>query len=159
MANATASRKEERRADRVVTSNRRAFHEYFIDDTIEAGIVLQGTEIKSIRDGKVSSETLRDLRPRADGDPAEHSPAFTELTVLDSAGRMQIPKDLRTQLGLQRYVRLEVVEGGILIRPAEDHPGHQHDTKSVFSEVEAAPEETRFQQFLRRWLPKRGDGA
>ncbi len=38
----------------MVTSNRRAFHEYFIDDTIEAGVVLQGTEIKSIRDGKVS---------------------------------------------------------------------------------------------------------
>jgi SsrA-binding protein len=38
----------------VVTSNRRAFHEYFIDDTIEAGIVLRGTEIKSIRDGKIS---------------------------------------------------------------------------------------------------------
>ena len=38
----------------MVTSNRRAFHEYFIDDTIEAGIVLRGTEIKSIRDGKIS---------------------------------------------------------------------------------------------------------
>jgi SsrA-binding protein len=46
--------REARRTDRVVTSNRRAFHEYFIDDTIEAGIVLQGTEIKSIRDGKIS---------------------------------------------------------------------------------------------------------
>lgn len=46
--------REARRADRVVTSNRRAFHEYFIDDTIEAGIALQGTEIKSIRDGKIS---------------------------------------------------------------------------------------------------------
>jgi SsrA-binding protein len=54
MANATATRKDERRADRVVTSNRRAFHDYFIDDTIEAGIVLQGTEIKSIREGKIS---------------------------------------------------------------------------------------------------------
>jgi SsrA-binding protein len=46
--------REARRTDRVVTSNRRAFHEYFIDDTIEAGIVLRGTEIKSIRDGKIS---------------------------------------------------------------------------------------------------------
>ena len=49
----TATR-EERRADRVVTSNRRATHDYFIDDTIEAGIALQGTEIKSIREGKIS---------------------------------------------------------------------------------------------------------
>jgi SsrA-binding protein len=50
----TATKKEERRADRVVTSNRRANFDYFIEDTIEAGIVLHGTEIKSLRDGKVS---------------------------------------------------------------------------------------------------------
>jgi SsrA-binding protein len=46
--------KQERRADRVVTSNRRAFHEYFIVESLEAGIVLSGTEIKSIRAGKIS---------------------------------------------------------------------------------------------------------
>lgn len=40
--------------DRVVTQNRRAFHDYFIDDTIEAGISLTGSEIKSIRDGKIT---------------------------------------------------------------------------------------------------------
>jgi SsrA-binding protein len=35
-----------------VTTNRRAFHEYHILETIEAGLALTGTEIKSIRDGK-----------------------------------------------------------------------------------------------------------
>lgn len=34
--------------------NRSAYHEYFIDDKYEAGIVLLGTEVKSIRGGKVS---------------------------------------------------------------------------------------------------------
>ncbi|HRO70396.1 MAG TPA: SsrA-binding protein SmpB [Chitinophagaceae bacterium] len=34
--------------------NRSAYHEYFIDDKYEAGIVLQGTEVKSIRGGKLS---------------------------------------------------------------------------------------------------------
>ncbi len=34
--------------------NRSAFHEYFIDAKYEAGMVLQGTEVKSIRGGKVS---------------------------------------------------------------------------------------------------------
>jgi SsrA-binding protein len=53
-SNTNTIAREARRTDRVVTSNRRAFHEYFIDDTIEAGIVLRGTEIKSIRDGKIS---------------------------------------------------------------------------------------------------------
>lgn len=40
--------------DRTVTQNRRAFHDYFIDETIEAGMVLTGSEIKSIRDGKIT---------------------------------------------------------------------------------------------------------
>lgn len=40
--------------NRVVTQNRRAFHEYFIEEQLETGIVLSGTEIKSIRDGKAT---------------------------------------------------------------------------------------------------------
>lgn len=39
---------------RVLASNRKARHEYFIDEVYEAGIVLTGTEIKSIRQGRVS---------------------------------------------------------------------------------------------------------
>jgi SsrA-binding protein len=38
---------------KVVASNRRARHDYQIIDTYEAGLVLQGSEIKSIRDGHV----------------------------------------------------------------------------------------------------------
>jgi SsrA-binding protein len=37
-----------------IALNRRARHEYHVEDTLEAGIVLRGTEIKSIRAGKVS---------------------------------------------------------------------------------------------------------
>jgi SsrA-binding protein len=36
-----------------IAENRKAYHEYFIIETIEAGMVLQGTEIKSIRKGQV----------------------------------------------------------------------------------------------------------
>ena len=39
---------------KVVTTNRRAHYDYHIDEVIEAGISLTGTEIKSIRDGKVN---------------------------------------------------------------------------------------------------------
>ena len=38
----------------VVTTNRKATHEFHIDDRVEAGLVLQGTEVKSIRAGKVN---------------------------------------------------------------------------------------------------------
>jgi SsrA-binding protein len=39
---------------KVVATNRKAQHEYYFDDTFEAGLVLMGTEIKSIRGGRVS---------------------------------------------------------------------------------------------------------
>ena len=39
---------------KVVATNRKARHEYFIEDQYEAGIVLTGTEIKSVRAGAVS---------------------------------------------------------------------------------------------------------
>lgn len=39
---------------KIVASNRKARHEYFIEDTIEAGLVLKGTEVKSIRQGKIN---------------------------------------------------------------------------------------------------------
>lgn len=40
-------------ADKIISVNRKAFHEYFILEKIEAGLVLLGTEIKSIRKGSV----------------------------------------------------------------------------------------------------------
>ncbi len=51
--------------DRTVTQNRRAFHDYFIDETLETGIVLSGSEIKSIREGKI---TIGEAYVRIDGD-------------------------------------------------------------------------------------------
>jgi SsrA-binding protein len=41
---------------RVVCRNKRAFHEYAILETLECGIVLTGTEVKSLRDGHASLE-------------------------------------------------------------------------------------------------------
>ena len=37
-----------------IATNRKAFHEYFVDERIEAGLVLTGTEVKSLRDGKAN---------------------------------------------------------------------------------------------------------
>lgn len=43
-----------KREKKIVANNKKARHDYFIDDVYEAGIVLTGTEIKSVRAGKVS---------------------------------------------------------------------------------------------------------
>jgi len=47
----TMDRKEEIKP---ITQNKKARHDYFIEQTIETGIVLSGTEVKSIRQGKVN---------------------------------------------------------------------------------------------------------
>ncbi|PPD58475.1 SsrA-binding protein SmpB [Dehalogenimonas etheniformans] len=39
---------------KVVATNQKAYHNYFISDPVEAGLVLTGTEIKSLRGGRVS---------------------------------------------------------------------------------------------------------
>lgn len=39
---------------KLVANNKKARHDFFIEDTYEAGIVLTGTEIKSVRNGKVN---------------------------------------------------------------------------------------------------------
>ena len=39
---------------KLIANNKKAFHDYFIEDTYEAGIALAGTEVKSLRMGKCS---------------------------------------------------------------------------------------------------------
>jgi SsrA-binding protein len=77
----------DRRGDRVVTTNRRALHDYHILESIEAGLVLTGTEIKSIRDGKATIAEAyarldngelwligSNIAPYAHGNRANHEP-------------------------------------------------------------------------------------
>ena len=44
-------------AKKVISTNKKAYHDYFVEDTLEAGIELAGTEVKSLRQGSVN---LRD---------------------------------------------------------------------------------------------------
>jgi SsrA-binding protein len=46
--------KDKDSAERVVATNRKAYHDYFIEEKYEAGILLQGTEVKSLREGRVN---------------------------------------------------------------------------------------------------------
>ena len=55
------------RQERDVAVNRRAYHDYFIDEKYEAGVMLTGTEIKSVRNGRAN---LRDGYVRIDNGEA-----------------------------------------------------------------------------------------
>ncbi len=45
--------KQSKTVERVIANNKKAFHDYFIEERFEAGLVLQGWEVKSIRAGRV----------------------------------------------------------------------------------------------------------
>jgi len=46
--------KEPEKPKKIVAENRRARHDYFIEDDLEAGIMLEGSEVKSLRSGKAN---------------------------------------------------------------------------------------------------------
>ena len=50
----TRGKASRRSPDETVIENRRARHDYVIEDTLEVGLKLRGTEVKSIRDGQAS---------------------------------------------------------------------------------------------------------
>ena len=67
--------------NRVVASNRRARHDYEILDTMECGIALQGSEVKSLREGRIA---LQDSYARVEGGElwlfGVHVPPYAQAT-------------------------------------------------------------------------------
>ncbi|MEN8264476.1 MAG: SsrA-binding protein SmpB [Nitrospirota bacterium] len=81
--------------EKVVTTNRKAFHDYHIDDKYEAGISLVGTEVKSLRGGsanlKESYVIIKDgeafllnchISPYSHGNLQNHEPLRTRKLLL-----------------------------------------------------------------------------
>jgi peptide/nickel transport system ATP-binding protein len=78
--------------------------------------------VVAIRDGRTSTETVRttDDRQAEQSVVGGQQSVVEELVVLDSAGRLQLPGDQRALAGIGRRARVELVDGGILIRPGDD---------------------------------------
>jgi putative ABC transport system ATP-binding protein len=94
--------------------------------------------VVAIRDGKTSSETLREpatVTPDENGETnAEHK--LVEYIVLDPAGRLQVPEEYRDRYGIGRRVTLEALPDGIIIRPIE---GERPVVKSLVENDEPPP--------------------
>jgi len=81
----------------------------------------------------------------------EEEDIFEELTVLDSAGRLQVPKEYLEELGIRRRVRLELTDDGILILPVEGGV----DNTLIAEDVATELEETRKQSGLRGFITRK----
>ncbi len=138
------------RDDSTVALNRRARHEFTIDDTFEAGLVLTGTEIKSVRAGKVniSSAYARiekgeawligaDIAPFDQGNRYNHEPKRTRKLLLH---RRQIDELLgRAQQKGQTIVplRLYLNRGKAKVELGLARGKQQHDRRRDIAERDA----------------------
>jgi bifunctional DNA-binding transcriptional regulator/antitoxin component of YhaV-PrlF toxin-antitoxin module len=117
----------------------------------DPSIARQVNRVMAIRDGKTSSEMVRkQLRSKDTMIPADQ-PAedhFEELTIVDAAGRLQIPKTYRERMALGKRVRLEMVDDGVLIRPVkEELPG-----SATESEIESVEIKGHWKKWLNLFL-------
>jgi ABC-type lipoprotein export system ATPase subunit/bifunctional DNA-binding transcriptional regulator/antitoxin component of YhaV-PrlF toxin-antitoxin module len=130
----------------------------------DPGLTRHVDRVIAIRDGKIATETVRKGNgPKTDTDDPEMAAVdlkdemhFTELTVLDSAGRLQIPKEYREHFEIRRRVQLELQDDGILIRPVVDQIDKSDDAEAIVTELTESQKGSRLQKFMRRWLPRVG---
>ncbi|KAA3663576.1 MAG: ATP-binding cassette domain-containing protein [Chloroflexi bacterium] len=111
--------------------------------------------VLTIRDGRTSSETIRRVadieaalvQSANDEDLHTH---FEEHVVVDGAGRLQIPPDLRKHMDIGNRVILEATNTGILIKPIVSENGNNEDT-SIFTTSNKQPPSSVSVPFWRRW--------
>jgi ABC-type lipoprotein export system ATPase subunit len=117
------------------------------------GIARHMNRVVAIRDGKTATETVRQndkagmVESPADKERMSED-VFEEFTVLDSAGRLQVPQEYLEQFNIRGRVRLEVMPEGILIRPAPQSNGSQ-SAEALADELVQRKKSKGMQRFLK----------
>ncbi len=147
--------------ERTVTFNRKALHDYHILKTIEAGIELKGTEVKSIRDGRVN---IRDAYVRPEGGemwlvgahiahypPAgrfQHDPYRKRRLLLHRRQIRELAQALRGQGMTIVPLRIYFRGGKAKVEIALAQGKRQYDKRAALARREA---ERRMREALRRF--------
>ncbi len=101
---------------KIVATNRKASHEYFILENFEAGLALRGSEIKSIRAGQIS---LAEAYVRTDGKEAwlveAHIAPYEQASIFNHEPRR--PRKLLLHKKEIRYLWDEVRQKGVTVIP------------------------------------------
>jgi ABC-type lipoprotein export system ATPase subunit/bifunctional DNA-binding transcriptional regulator/antitoxin component of YhaV-PrlF toxin-antitoxin module len=129
----------------------------------DVGLAKHVDRVIAIRDGKIATETLRrsngssEVGQRTESiEESLEDHTFTELTVLDSAGRLQIPKEYREHFEIRRRVQLELQEDGILIRPVVVKMDRSEDAEAIVTELVESKKTNKLKKLVGRWIPKLG---
>jgi SsrA-binding protein len=154
-----------RSGDRTVASNRRARHDYDILETVECGIVLQGSEVKSLREGKAQ---LSDAYARvSDGELwlfGLHIPPWqfaTGFGAHDPDRRRKLlvhRKEIDELMGRTQQQSLTLVplslyfrDGKAKVQLALARGRRQHDKRQAILSREADREASRAARDVERW--------
>jgi len=114
--------------------------------------------VVAIRDGKTSSETVRQqvvVEAEKGTQLPEKSFTFEEVILLDTAGRLQVPREYLEQFNIQGRVQLEAVDGGILIRPVSGETASQPMRDEV-KEILTGPAQAEAHGMRAFWKRVRG---
>jgi SsrA-binding protein len=147
-------------AEKVIAVNRKALHDYHILETVEAGLVLTGTEIKSIRAGRVS---LREAFARPDDDelwllgahiaqyPAagrfNHEPTRKRKLLLHKGEMRELTAALEEKGLTLVPLRLYLKKGRAKVELALARGRRSHDKREAIAKREA---ELQMQRAIRR---------
>ena len=102
----------------VVASNKKARHDYLIEDTYEAGLVLTGTEVKSLRQGRASLvDGFVDIEQHEAWLHGVHIPEYTQGTWTNHAARRK-RKLLLNRAEIDKIER-RVAEKGLTVVPLQ----------------------------------------
>jgi SsrA-binding protein len=102
----------------VVASNKKARHDYHIEDTYEAGLVLTGTEVKSLRQGRASLvDGFVDIEQHEAWLHGVHIPEYTQGTWTNHAARRK-RKLLLNRAEIDKIER-RVAEKGLTVVPLQ----------------------------------------
>ncbi len=139
--------------DRTIATNRRARHEYEILETIEAGLVLRGTEVKALRTGQVnfkdSYATIRNgeawllgchISPYSHGTDANHDPERDRKLLLHAREIARLSGKI-AERGLTLVpLRLYFKKGRAKLELGLARGRKLHDKRSVIKEREVRRE-------------------
>lgn len=141
--------------EKVVASNRKAYHEYFILSKYEAGLVLTGTEIKSLRDGRAnlsdSYVAFNDgeafllgahISPYTHGNRENHDPLRTRKLLLHRSEiaklSAQVVEKGLTVIPLRLYLRNGLAKAEIAVVKGKKLYDKRETTKRREADREAA---------------------
>ena len=149
--------------DRAIATNRRARHEYEILETVEAGLVLRGTEVKSLRDGLVnfkdSYASVRNgegwllgchINPYSHGTDANHDPERDRKLLLHKREIARLSGKI-SERGLTLVpLRLYFKEGRAKVELGLARGKKLHDKRATLREREVRREMDKTARAARR---------